>query len=401
MVTFVHCADLHLDSPFKGLGSLPASIFQRLQESTFAAFSKLVDIAIAEETDFMLVAGDIFDGDMRSLKAQYRFKKEMEKLNRSNIKVYISHGNHDHLGGQWTELDWPENVTFFSGKDVEKAVFKKNGRTEAVIYGFSYETRAVTENRTNQYPVKTGDVLHIGMLHGQAAGYTGHDPYAPFLLQELISKNYDYWALGHIHKRSDLSIDPPIRYSGNIQGRHKNETGEKGAYIVELDKDGESSRFISTSDIIWKEESLQMENIESENDLLNTCLKIKETCREDSKGVLLKLVLTGKSPIFLSLSSFLSELHDVLNEEESEGDFVFVHEIANESWPDRSMTNVQTGFWADVQQMMEKNDVMNESLIELYGHRQAAKFLDQLSEDDVKEVMRLAQNELLMERLKN
>ncbi|MFC0189842.1 exonuclease SbcCD subunit D [Fictibacillus aquaticus] len=402
MITFIHCADLHLDSPFKGLKGLPKSIFDRLQESTFASFSRLTDAAIEEKVDFMLIVGDVFDGDMRSLKAQFRFNKEMEKLNKYGITVFVSHGNHDHLGGQWTDLDWPENVIFFAGNNVQQVPFIKNGVTAALIHGFSYETKAVEENRTSQYPVKAGDVHHIGMLHGQAAGYTGHDPYAPFLLQELISKNYDYWALGHIHKRSELSLQPPVCYSGNIQGRHKNETGEKGAYVVTLNENGAESRFIPTCDIIWKEIILDMSTVDRESDLLNKCLIFKEEMREESRGVLLRVILTGKSSIFLSLSAFLLELHDVLNEEENGEDFVYVHEIINDCFPaDADGNQSNTGFWSDVQQTLEDSSWIEETLGDLYHHRQAAKYLDRLPEEEMKELIKQAENELLQERFKS
>ena len=99
-IRFIHAADLHLDSPFVGLKNVPEAILHKMKEAPFLAFRKLIEEAIARKVDFILLAGDLYDGENRSLRTQVRFRREMERLLEHGIQVYIIHGNHDHLGGK-------------------------------------------------------------------------------------------------------------------------------------------------------------------------------------------------------------------------------------------------------------------------------------------------------------
>ena len=235
MIRFIHAADLHLDSPFKGMTGMQVDQLVRLRNSTFKAFERLIEHALKSKPDFVLIVGDIYDGEDRSLRAQLKFQEGMNKLGEANIPVVISYGNHDHLGGRWTRFELPTNVHVLT-KKVEQ--IELNIRGEQVnIYGFSYNERHVRESMITNYPVaENGTSFHIGMLHGSLAGDETHAVYAPFTKEELLQKHYDYWALGHIHLRQQLHTDPPIVYPGNLQGRHRNERGVKGFYDVSLSK---------------------------------------------------------------------------------------------------------------------------------------------------------------------
>ncbi|HCF53736.1 MAG TPA: DNA repair exonuclease, partial [Bacillus sp. (in: Bacteria)] len=229
-VKFIHAADLHLDSPFKGMEmNVGQSVWERMKQSTFESFERIVDKAIQERVDFVLLAGDLYDAETRSLRAQVFVREQMKRLSQYDIPVFIIHGNHDHLGGSWAAIEFSENVHVFTEPYVEEKSFYKNGELLASIYGFSYLQQAVTDNMTAQYTKMSDAPFHIGMLHGSVEGDAEHNRYAPFQIRELKEKQFDYWALGHIHKREILSEEPYIIYPGNIQGRHRKETGEKGA----------------------------------------------------------------------------------------------------------------------------------------------------------------------------
>lgn len=243
-VKFIHAADLHLDSPFKGMEmNVAQSVWERMKQSTFESFERIVDKAIQERVDFVLLAGDLYDAETRSLRAQVFVREQMKRLSQYDIPVFIIHGNHDHLGGSWAAIEFPENVHVFTEPYVEEKSFYKNGELLASIYGFSYLQQAVTDNMTAQYTKMSDAPFHIGMLHGSVEGDAEHNRYAPFQIRELKEKQFDYWALGHIHKREILSEEPYIIYPGNIQGRHRKETGEKGAYLIELTKQGTHCSF--------------------------------------------------------------------------------------------------------------------------------------------------------------
>ncbi|MBY6037989.1 DNA repair exonuclease [Fictibacillus nanhaiensis] len=400
MIKFLHCADLHLDSPFKGLSSLPEGLFLRLFDSAFLSFKRLVDLAIKEEVDFVIIAGDLYDSGQRSLKAQSFLKNCFVRLETHNIQVYISHGNHDPLDGQWITLDWPKNVHFFEGNAIQTLSYEKEGKTIARIHGFSYETSAITDNRTQHYPEKKDGFYHIGVLHGQADGYSGHSRYAPFLLSELLKKGYDYWALGHIHKKMDLNDEPPVRYSGNIQGRHSGETGEKGGYIVTLHENQASSRFVSTSDIEWHEAVIQLENFERLQEVITYCEEIKDTYRQDQKGVFLIITLSGHTPLYPELldGSFIEELEGILREEDVESSFVYVVTIKNDTLPSKQneLSLKQSAFFQDVLHVLQDEGEREIALAELITHKTARKHIS-LGHEDWEEITKQAEQLLLAE----
>jgi DNA repair protein SbcD/Mre11 len=403
MIKFLHCADLHLDSPFKGLSSLPEGMLKRLFESTFLSFTRLIDIAIKEEVDFVIIAGDLYDSGQRSLKAQSYLKKCFTKLESHNIEVYISHGNHDPLDGQWIALDWPNNVHFFQGNSIQTFCYEREGKRVACLHGFSYETAAVTDNRTIHFPEKRDELYHIGILHGQADGYSGHSRYAPFLLSELLKKGYDYWALGHIHKKIDLNDEPPVRYSGNIQGRHSAETGEKGGYIVTLNGNQTSSRFYSTSDIEWHEAVIGCDEAESLQEVITLCEKTKDTYRHQTKGVFLSIKLTGHTPLYEELLDgvFIEELEEILREDDAGGPFVHTVSLKNDVRPalQDELAIKQSLFFQDVMNILQDGRELEIALSELKTHRTARKFLS-LNEEDYEDVKKQAEQLLLSELYK-
>ncbi|ETY74435.1 metallophosphoesterase family protein [Lactiplantibacillus fabifermentans] len=229
---FLHAADLHLDTPFSGLSALPAPLQQRLIAAPAAALTKLVDLALAEHVDFVLLVGDLFDQASQSVQAQAQLLTQLERLNTAQIPVVLSFGNHD-FQPDTASWPFPANVHAF-GAQVETVTLTTAQQEKVAISGFSYDQRWVTTPMIDHYPLKnpTAD-YHIGMLHGQV-GVVG-DHYAPFSVSALLSKHYDYWALGHIHQRQALNEQPPVVYPGNIQGRHAGETGAKGCLIVTSD----------------------------------------------------------------------------------------------------------------------------------------------------------------------
>ena len=328
-VKFIHTADLHLDSPMVGLRHLPKDIFQRLQESTFTALKNLTNTAIENEVDFVVIAGDLFDGEDRSIRAQAVLRNELEKLADKGIKVYAIHGNHDHLAAKSVTLDFPDNVHFFSDQ-VEKVDFRKADGTLVHLYGFSYPERHDMERWVEKYQKIDGADFHIGLLHGHFEGVSDHGKYAPFTLSDLIEKDYDYWALGHIHKRALLSHQPYVVYPGNPQGRNRKEIGEKGAYTVHLTEAGSEASFFETADVIWDETVIDAQDSLSFNALYENCLNIIDGKRREGKGVLLDIRIKGlnsnHSDVIEKITS--GELLELLQEAEKEDDsFVWVHRL--------------------------------------------------------------------------
>ncbi|MCM3241246.1 DNA repair exonuclease [Cytobacillus oceanisediminis] len=384
-VTFIHAADLHLDSPMSGLKHLPPSIFKKLQESTFEAFTKIVDSAIFHNVDFIILAGDLFDGEDRSIRAQTRFRKEMERLAECGIAVYAVHGNHDHMDGRWAHLPLPENVHIFS-HEVEVAKHIAENGTSVHLYGFSYPKRHVAERMIDQYRRENGADLHIGILHGSFEGSSDHAQYAPFRINDLLEKDFDYWALGHIHKREILITQPPVIYPGNIQGRNRKETGPKGCYLVELDSSGAKTEFLEAAPVIWENAEIDASKSESYQEIYELCLSLIEEKRQNRKGTIINLTLNEVGLSDHELRSITNgELLESLQEEEAEEEsFVWISGLAvNEKrmWNKEKLAH-ESDFFSELFKTAGHYAEGSESALILYAHPLARRFLGELNKDD-------------------
>jgi DNA repair exonuclease len=307
---FIHAADLHLDSPFRGMSKVPAALKEKLMASTFSALRRLTETAIQEQVDFIVISGDLYDEADRSLKAQLLLLKEWERLQQHGIAVFVIHGNHDPLNGARAELKLPSNVTQFGATQMEyRPAYCRNGELAAFVYGMSYAKRHVTDNLAAGYSPVEGAAFHIAMLHGNVNGDQSHDPYAPCSLEELVGKGFDYWALGHIHSRRVLHEYPHVVYSGNIQGRNPRETGPKGCYLVEVS----ASRtveltFVPLDELRWLEAGLSIGGLATEQELLQCLEELVEQLASEGEGrtVMIRLLLQGQGPLHYKLMETLT-----------------------------------------------------------------------------------------------
>lgn len=385
-ITFIHAADLHLDSPFKGLMELPEELFEEIKDSTFQALHNLVEAAIEQQVDFVLITGDLFDNEKQSLKAQIRLKQAFERLQDYGISVFLSYGNHDFVKGNIHQVSYPENVHIFPDEKVRSFVFKKNGADLARIYGFSYVNRAVTENKTDDFIIEDKKIpFHIAMLHGSIQGNADHAPYAPFQISELSRKDFHYWALGHIHKRSVLKEDPFIVYSGNTQGRHRKETGEKGCYLVRLTSNNTELTFLPLHVIefvpLEADVSGCQEIHEIEATLLEEMAKLPLGTRQ-----LVDMTLTADHAKLRSWQTDgqLEEMIELINESltaQQPWKFIFRVAIRIEERVELHETSYGEHFLGELMRRFEEGDGAA-YLQELYQHRQARKYLEFPAEEE-------------------
>jgi DNA repair protein SbcD/Mre11 len=397
-ISFIHAADLHLDSPMVGLKHLPANILSRVRESTFTALGKLTSAAIDNNVDFVILAGDLYDGEDRSLRAQSRFRNEMKKLSQKGIPVYVIHGNHDHLSGSWVHLDMPSNVHFFSS-DVEMKIFHTKRGEKVHLYGFSYLQRHILDKRIDDYQKQERADFHIGILHGNEGGGTDHDNYAPFTIKDLHEKEFDYWALGHIHKRTILSETPPIIYPGNLQGRNKKEVGVKGCYCITLNELEAKKEFVATSDVVWEEVSVDAASAQSFQEIFQLCQITIERYRKAGIGTLLTMNLKN-----VQLDDFqekrvldtdlLELLVDYENDEES---FVWIVNLSLEDNQqlDRKSLMKEADFFSELFATIDDYQNTEAALAPLYEHQMGRKYLKSLTEGEQKELLEKAEKLLI------
>lgn len=402
VVQFIHGADLHLDSPFIGLKTLPDFLWEKIYQSTFTALTNLVNHAIDKQVDFVMLAGDIYDSDDRSVKAQAFLKAEMERLNQAEIPVFICHGNHDYIENSGLHLKMPENVELFSETVETKWLTTKNGERIAVS-SFSYNSRWMRKRMITEYPKKheTAD-FHIGMLHGFSEGLeTSHGHYAPFTINELKSKGYDYWALGHIHTRQVLEIQPPILYAGNTQGRSSKETGIKGCELVTLTLGDSSIETLETQDIQW--ETLEI-SLAKRSTLDDVYRKIKETIeiKEGSqKNYLLTIELVDTKDLLPNVLKKIiqGELLEALQQISATEPFIWVNQlkIKKRATEDTTEKMFIMEEWLHGIEELSKENQFNQSTNSLFDFALIEDLLESRDEDYRSRIMKQSLTEISTE----
>ena len=402
-ITFVHCADLHLDSPFEGIHALEPDIASILRDATFKAFDNVVNLAICKKADFLIIAGDVYDGADRSLRAQLRFRDGLRKAIENNIQCFVAHGNHDPLSGWEAGLIMPEGVHRFGGKDAEQFTIRRGSEDLAYIYGISYPVRNVQENLVPRFKPEVSAPFTIGVLHCNVGGDPSHDNYAPCVVDDLVNCRIDYWALGHIHTRKVLSDSAPcIVYPGNTQGRSVRELGARGCYHVRVDETGRvKTEFVATDLIRWSTKKVDITDLDTVDDLLSALYKSREEARSQAEGraVVLRLRLIGRGDLHSKLKRVEPDrdLAKVLREGESErSDFVWMESIEVATRPPIDITKRRgvedfVGYFLRAAERLRKQSKAESDILELLKgkpeNRVIANQIDHLSDTDLLSIL--------------
>ena len=391
LLRFVHAADLHLDSPFVGIKAVaPEHVASALRDATFNAYDGIVKLCIDERVDALLVAGDVYDSSDRSLRAQLKFVAGLEQLHEAGIRSFVCHGNHDPLDGWQARLDYPPSCTRF-GPQFEAAPVFDDDPGRAVVHGISYPTRDIHHNLVRDLDEVNSSAFSIGLLHTNVDGNTGHASYAPCSLDDLRSSAIDYWALGHVHTQQILSEQSPaVVYPGNSQGRHPNENGPRGVYLVEVDgAKNLQLDFRAVDTVRWQRSVLDISPLETEQELLDSLDQTMTDAQGDAGGrsVVLQVTLTGRGVLYSALQrpNFIESLLDNLNGEwEGRSPFVWCERIEdNTGAPFNRQERIEgSDFLAELLKTVDraKNEPnllkrLGDSLSGLYQHRQYRKYL--------------------------
>lgn len=372
---FVHAADLHLDSPFLGVGrDTPGDIAAALRDATFNAYERIVDLCIREEAQALLVAGDVYDGRDRSLRAQFRFVDGLNRLDAAGIHAFICHGNHDPLDGWTARLKLPERAHQF-GEDVTSRPFGPDAR--ATVYGISYPRAEINENLSLKFQRCPEDRFAIGLLHANVGEVGDHANYAPCTVEGLSKTGIDYWALGHVHTRTVLREESPaIVYPGNTQGRHAREQDDRGVYLVTVDDNNRPHlEWTAVSGVHWRTRNVDIAGFETESDLLDELedLASQLVDEETGDGVVVRIRLTGRGPLHHKLlpDGVAGEFRNQLNQRmEHRVPFFWCERISRRTAPpfDRDERMQSEDFLGDVLRMIDGLRADPEALSELvYG----------------------------------
>jgi len=356
-ISFLHAADIHLDSPLKGLERYENAPVDRIRGATRRAFTRLIDLAIDKRVDFVLLAGDLYDGDWRDYNTGLFLVRQLGRLRDHEIPVIVIAGNHDADNKMTRVLRLPDNVRLLAHDRPETVRLKD---LDVAIHGQSFAKAAVTENLAASYPASISGCINIGLLHTGMGGENGHERYAPCTLEELRLRGYDYWALGHVHTRQVLCNDPPVIFVGNVQGRHIRETGPKGCLISTIGSDRSISHVFQRLDKVrWERERVDVSQLDTESDVLGQTAELFDgllAAEPDPECMLaVRLSLSGSTPLHGRLRTdperFVAEVRGLATERG--GDRLWIERVELQTKPLRAVT-IPDGPFEELVEVLEQ-----------------------------------------------
>jgi len=309
LVKFIHAADIHLDSPLTGLSAYPDAPVEMLRTATRDAFTNLVNEAIEQPVDFMVIAGDLYDGTWKDHNTGIYFCKEMGRLKKAGIPVYLLFGNHDAESEMTKKLQLPDNVFTF---DTRKPCTFRLEDLKVALHGRSFKEKETIENLVTGYPDPVTGMFNIGVLHTALEGNSAHANYAPCSLDELHAKGYHYWALGHVHEHQIWKGASTVVFPGNLQGRHIRETGPRGAIMVTADEfDIQEIKRLFVDVLRWYSLEVNVADCNSLFDVVSAIGKELERIVENNASTIpaaIRVTVTGKTPAHGDLFGLESQL---------------------------------------------------------------------------------------------
>lgn len=295
---FVHTADIHLDSPLRSLALRDPELAELIGDATRLAFERTIDLCLDEQVDALMIAGDLYDSDQTSMKTALFLAAQLRRLDESGIRVFIVRGNHDAESRVTRELVLPEGVKVFGGRSETVEMERPRGETPVAVHGISFAKPQVPQNPIPKFKVRVEGAFNVGLLHTSLAGSTQHDTYAPCSVTQLADTGFDYWCLGHLHKREVHSREPFIVMSGMPQGRDINEAGQKSVTMVTVGNDGSvESRPYPTSIAKFERVAVDLTSIQDWRGMVERIVASLEEARASvsSEHLVVRLRLQGST----------------------------------------------------------------------------------------------------------
>jgi DNA repair exonuclease SbcCD nuclease subunit len=397
--SFIHTSDLHLDSPFSGLRQVDDEIANLLKDATFRAFDNVVELALKNKVDFLLVAGDVYDAADRSLRAQLKFADGLKKLAVAGIRSFVCHGNHDPLDGWSASLHWPEEVHIF-GPHLESVSASVGEEEVVLIHGISYPHNQIDDSFGRGFQRRGSQPFQVGLFHCSVGSDPAHETYAPRTQEELLAANLNYWALGHVHRHRVLKDGHPfITYPGTTQGRHIRETGPRGCLLVHVSGSGEvSAKFEPVDAARWFSQELHIDDLETEGDLVKALERMCEETRNEAqeRPAIVRIILRGRGPLHsvLRRGQVVEDLTERLREIwlDSKPPVWIEQILVNTSAAiDLDARRQSTDFLGEILRIIEGSRLEPEQLYELiselYQDRRGKRFLETPTASDLLEVL--------------
>lgn len=302
----LHISDIHFGIKFLNKSKV---LREKLIFGQFSTFRKVVNYSIENKLNALLIAGDLFDSEYRSLKSERFLLEQFNRLDEHNIKVVYSLGNHDSNSSFNDNFlyELPKNVIIFK-KDSYESYLLDN---KVMIHSCGHQKNDENRNLVKKFPKYIEGYINVGLLHCSIlSSIKKNDKYLPTTKEELMNKEYDYWALGHIHKREKISEE--IYYSGSLQGLNSKEVGSKGGYLIDFSNNFKTIEFIEFGaiDFINIEIDFKEVDINSKNELIDYIEEVISL----NKETIINMYLIGETLLFnyLNNESNLSEIKELI-----------------------------------------------------------------------------------------
>ena len=364
-IRYIHAADLHLDTPFQGLSRTAAQgghLARLLQEATFKAMDRLFRLCESDKPDFLILAGDVYNEENHSVKAQLKLCDGCRRLRDAGVRVFLAHGNHDPLSSRLAAVQWPDNVTVF-GPDAESHTVEKDGKVVAVVHGISHARIKEGRNLARLFRRdQNHDCFQLGVLHCTVEGQSKADRYAPCSLDDLKNTGLDAWALGHVHERATLCAAPFIAYSGNAQGLHVNEPGPRGCLRVTASPQPGggfacNEDFVRLGPVQWARVQVELDDVTHLNEVENrmTCAleEAAEATDPGCEALMARVVLRGRTPLDAAL-------RDAPNQEDLAERLAHLHTGTPSVWIKDMVAETSPAI--DRAQYLQREDLLGETL---------------------------------------
>lgn len=315
-VRILHCADLHFDTPFNELSK---DISSASKEELLEVFKSIIDLAIKEEIEVLLIAGDVFDNLTVNKSTLFFISNQLIRI--PNVKVFISPGNHDPYNEKsfYNIIKWPSNVYIFKGQLDYKEVEELN----LVIWGAGFRNSYENESLLSNIAIDKSKI-NIMVMHGELESGSTNNEYNPIYLDDIENSNLDYIALGHRHKFSGILKRgiTSYAYSGCPQGRGFDEEGEKGVIIGEVYIGGVKLKFLPICKRKYNNIEIDISDINTYDELVTKILS--SVSKDEVKRDFYKIILKGELREHFSLNEKI--LKDKLKNE-----FYYIKIVNNSS----------------------------------------------------------------------
>lgn len=412
--TFIHAADLHLDSPFKGVTASAIEhrdIVETLRAATWVAFDSLISLCQEEQVAFLLLAGDVYDAADRSLRAQLRLRDGLAQLGEAGVQTFWVHGNHDPADSHQGSIAWPDSVQRFDSDTPETHTASRHGVPVAEVTGASHRGGSERRNLARKMAPGAADLLQVALLHANVGATSNHANYAPCNLADLSSANFDYWALGHVHEHTVLATAPHVVYPGSLQGLSVREPGAHGCVLATADTETRQieTSFCPLDSVRWAVVEVPVTGLRTA-DVVEQKLQAaidSEQAAAEGRPVIARIVLTGESEMWRELQD-PSEREGILERLRAWAvtlaPWIWIQDLKAACRPPLDLATLREGndlvaqTLASGLRLRELSDdglvaELNADLSPLFGHSRAKRVLDPLSGESLRMIVERAEHE--------